>query len=386
MSKDALRPVVLNQVLAATQSWSGSDAPWFIDGHIAQQIIVVASVIVEGVKPETHMAWYRLEDGTNGRLVTALRFIDDSDNAHVLPQSVDLIPRHRYVRIVGRLTADKVTGGAMIRVDALHVVEDDNELLAHFLRAQYATLCYERGPPPPEVLQSLAMDNEVPTEPAENNTADRSEATHHASTSAGRPPTTPRAPATPQTRHVTPPPTAGPSTEIPSPPTRQPAASDVGLGPTAKRPVPPPNSNATTSSRTTAHNPFPTSSRTPTTPRKPSRFCPAESSPFTPGTQNSFRRLSTRDPLSDLNVLQRAVLLEIMEGTQADPERGIDVVTLAMNLQAKGAATQEQANEITNALDFLMDEGHIVADEEAMNYRTVDLKGKRPAYNWDEMS
>lgn len=85
-------------------------------------------------------------------------------------------------------------------------------------------------------------------------------------------------------------------------------------------------------------------------------------------------------------MLQRAVLLEIMEGTQADPERGIDVVTLAMNLQAKGAATQEQANEITNALDFLMDEGHIVADEEAMNYRTVDLKGKRPAYNWDEMS
>lgn len=34
----------------------------------------------------------------------------------------------------------------------------------------------------------------------------------------------------------------------------------------------------------------------------------------------------------------------------------------------------------SEALDYLLDEGHVTTDDEAMMYKAVDPKGKRPVY------
>ncbi|GJE87149.1 hypothetical protein PsYK624_032320 [Phanerochaete sordida] len=387
-SADALVHVTLFQILHATQPYPDKDAPWYINGREVRRIIVVASVISEGVKPESGVAWYRLVDGSNsvGRTVSALRFTEDPGNTRVLPPPApDFVPRHVYVRIVGHLTADRGANAAMIRVDALQVVKDRNEASAHFLNAAYAQLCYERGPPPLEVLRGLADSAAAPPGPAPNSTQHNPKPAPGTSTSANRapPPDASHVPP-PQARPSTPPPTAGPSTTVPTAPSR-PAGSDINQEPAAERPPAPPRpSSAQASGATAAHNPFP--SAPPRTPTKRSKDRAAPGSPFTPRTERKFRKLSTADPLSGLTLLQREILLQIMNATEKNPEYGIDVTALAAHLAENGFVTSDDALNITAALDFLMEGEHIIADQDALSYRMADAKGKRPAYSYEGLS
>lgn len=62
--------------------------------------------------------------------------------------------------------------------------------------------------------------------------------------------------------------------------------------------------------------------------------------PLIPPTANNrkereARRLSTKDPLSDLQPLQRKILLKIMEATTADPETGMNLVDLVEEIKAE---------------------------------------------------
>lgn len=234
----------------------------------------------------------------------------------------------------------------------------------------YTQVCLEKGPPvspsdlfwcfllkslqPPEVLQSLPSDNQIPAEnpPTGNNTpvGSKSKAKYPVHLPSPRtPPVTPR-----NARPTTPPPTSGPSTTVPSTPTRRPATSDIEDEPAAKRPVPGPGPFSTTSvsasaststsgpASASARNPFPASPRTPRTPTKSSRFRPAQASPFTPSTEHRFRKLSTCDPLSDLTTLQRKILLKIMEATRANPDEGLSVTVLTRSLKNEEVASNSK--------------------------------------------
>jgi len=81
-----------------------------------------------------------------------------------------------------------------------------------------------------------------------------------------------------------------------------------------------------------------------------------------------------------LTLLQRTVLIKILNATRENPLEGLDVATLAMKLREEG--TTSDGLVIADTLDHLVDAGHIVADANAMYYRAVDLKGKRPAYEF----
>lgn len=59
--------------------------------------------------------------------------------------------------------------------------------------------------------------------------------------------------------------------------------------------------------------------------------------------ERETRRLSTKDPLSDLSPLLRNILLKIMEGTVADPEEGLCVVDLVKSLRMEEVAEDGDA-------------------------------------------
>ncbi|EKM55344.1 uncharacterized protein PHACADRAFT_195372 [Phanerochaete carnosa HHB-10118-sp] len=387
-SLPTLRPVTLRQVLEAKRPWSGNDTvPWYIDGQQIHHILVVASVVAEGFRPESRTAWYRLEDGTNRRTVTVLRYIEDPNDAHILPQGQGFVPKNVYVRVMGHLFADRGGGSPSIRADAFHVVQDPHEPYVHVLRVMYVHMEDQKGAPPQELLRNLTEDDKEPLENISVANGTSSSSTLRAGTSVARPSRPSQAPpvAAPRVEPAAPPPTAEPSMAAPSTPARRPPTSDIEEEPIAKRPAPIFSSSASTASASSsaaasARNPFPTSPRTPRTPTKSSRssFRPAQSSPFTPNTEHRFRTLSTHDPLSDLTILQRKVLLRIMEATEANFIMGLDVTTLATDLMAEGITND--ARDIADGLDHLADAGHIIGDPEGMYYRTADLKGKKPTY------
>lgn len=114
------------------------------------QILIVASVIEEFYKPDTCTARYRLTDSTNAKPILAFRSIEPDDFKAILPppppDGVVLIPQHRYVRIMGVLTAPRGSANA-IRVYSFHAVTDPHEPYTHKLRVFAMNLELKRGPP-----------------------------------------------------------------------------------------------------------------------------------------------------------------------------------------------------------------------------------------------
>lgn len=108
-------------------------------------------MLAEGYKAESRTAWYRLLDGTNGRAVTAFRYIDDDTVPWATlppppPDGIMMIAKLRYVRIMGGLTSNRGAGNA-ISVHAFHVVEDPHEPYTHALTVFANELRLKRGAP-----------------------------------------------------------------------------------------------------------------------------------------------------------------------------------------------------------------------------------------------
>lgn len=114
-----------------------------------RQITVVATVLEETHKRETRTTHYKLIDGTNGKSVLAFRYIEGEFEPVIplpLREGVLMIMRHRYVRILGSLSAMR-GGGTAINVEGFHVVEDFNEVFVHRLWVLTAGVGRQKGPP-----------------------------------------------------------------------------------------------------------------------------------------------------------------------------------------------------------------------------------------------
>lgn len=81
----------------------------------------------------------------------AFRNVHPNDFEPVLPppppNSVLLVARHRWVRIIGALIAQRDIGGSMIRVYGFHPVVDPYESCAHILQVRFANVMRTKGRP-----------------------------------------------------------------------------------------------------------------------------------------------------------------------------------------------------------------------------------------------
>ncbi|KIP09544.1 hypothetical protein PHLGIDRAFT_126284 [Phlebiopsis gigantea 11061_1 CR5-6] len=338
-SKEALLPVTLRQVLAATPVTSETTTPWNIGGRQVKKILVVATVIEEHHKPEAHTAWYKLIDGTNGKSVMAFRYMHDVlESALPLPpfEGVVLIPEHRYVCISGSLSAMR-GGGTAIRVDGFHVIQDYHELCTHRLQVMAAALTLQRGPPPATVLQNLSNAVKYPSVQDPPQLVNR--------------PTSTQDPAS--------------QSQLPNDP---PPAPDARPNQSSESSRPPHGIEAGASKNTSykfESSSFP-KSPTPERHSTPPRVDKGKQRERAP------RRFSMEDPLSDLTPEQRTILLKIMEGTNADTAAGLNVVQLAVRLKTEDGI--EDINIITHGLDILVEKGHIITDSEGLMYKAISKK------------
>ncbi|KAI0636960.1 hypothetical protein C8Q77DRAFT_537662 [Trametes polyzona] len=175
-STEGLRPVTIRQLVNATRDHS--DAPFHIDDIEVRDVVVVAQVL--RIRRFDTITMFDLEDGTTGGSIIAKRWRNGRDDSE-LPTTLD---EQLYARIVGRLARGKEAKNAL-EVKTLRVITDPHELLFHILEVAFVHLCFERGPPPVSVRETI--------EP-------RGATGVHYEPLAGLPATAPNTPAIPRTR------------------------------------------------------------------------------------------------------------------------------------------------------------------------------------------
>ncbi|RPD80078.1 hypothetical protein L226DRAFT_530266 [Lentinus tigrinus ALCF2SS1-7] len=333
-SATGIRPVTIRQLLDATRPHS--DAKFSIGGIDIDKVSIVAQVVdVEG---RSSSITYFLHDGTGPRLIAKQWLSDDGET---LP-----VGHWGYAHVVGQLDPKAQPGSKNVlivkRIRAL-IDPPEDQLSFHIFQAAYVSLCFERGPPPTSVLVRQAprysSDSLEPSTPRRAPTPNRAAGTSRLAR--GDTPN-PRSPATPSptrqhAQNRTPPqsPHAGGSAGPVEPPRHQPFA------------------RASVPSREASHTPIrpsaPVSARLSSTLTSPIRDMPAQ------GSSGGSRRKSgiKRDPYAHLTVLQRAILLQILNTQHG--ETGSDVFTISRGV----AHHNPSAEQIGDVLDFLVNEGYI---------------------------
>ncbi|KAI0721079.1 hypothetical protein C8T65DRAFT_632160 [Cerioporus squamosus] len=333
-SVSGIRPVTVRQLLNATRPYS--DAKFSIDDIVADRVSTVAQVM--DVHGRSSSITYILEDGTGGR-ITARQWL--SDGGEILPEG-----HSGYVQVVGHLDPKAQSGSKnVLIVKSIRALTDPtDQLFFHLTQVAFVTLCLERGPPPNSALVQ-ATPRFASSEPQEPSSS-RSVPTTPSRPARGTVATTDadsRTPASPSRSHL----------QVRRKPTPEPSLPAI-----RSQPVPPPQREESTPadvasrSRTASPSsmPFstPVSMRGP--PQTPRRDTTAQGS-----FGGSKRRQSgiKRDPYAHLTVLQRAILLQILN-TQYT-EDGSDVFTISRGV----AHHNPTAEQIGDEMDFLVNEGYI---------------------------
>ncbi|KAI0664796.1 hypothetical protein C8Q70DRAFT_939770 [Cubamyces menziesii] len=323
-----IRPVTVRQLREATQAHSG--APFKIAGVEVDYVVTVAHVLQ--IRHLGEAFRLEIEDGTRNGTLTAHRWLDQQPR-------VDLPTDDKpfYARIIGKLKpgSDKHYPHEL-EINLLNLVDDPHLLFFHILEAAFVTLSIERGPLPEPAQQSAEPDGQdvgvqeeilpvanAPNTPAAVPTLARTK--------------TPVRPVTP----VVPP-------SVPSTPSRSTSSEDRATPSTAHAS----SSRATEPPRTPTVSP-------PTSPT-PTRQVPASSASGTPA---SGRVLGLRrDPYAQLSILERAILLQILNAPPS--EKGVNVRTITRGISHHNA-TQAK---ISDALDALTDQGYISQTSDGEHY------------------
>ncbi|KAI0374902.1 hypothetical protein BV20DRAFT_961124 [Pilatotrama ljubarskyi] len=318
-SATGLRPVTIRQLVEARRPHS--EAPWTIDGLEVDQVVIVAHVI--RIRRYETVTLLDVEDGTKDGRIIVKRWLNGKES--------DGFPADEqpfYARILGKLPRGGQESKNVLELKAWQKVADPHHLFLHILEVAFVTLALERGPPPDSVRRSVG--------PRELNWGP----------GVGFP--TASAPTTPAiTRTARP--AASQTTQVQQ---RTPAlfATSPGL-------------------RTPSPSPSRSIVRSPPTSPSPA---PSSPSPAAHLSQNHHasgsRRVSAlrRDPYAHLTVLQRAILLQILNAPVTDEE--VSMETIVRGISHHDAAPAQ----IGEALDFLVDEGYIcqVRDNEHFTMKT----------------
>ncbi|KAM5531059.1 hypothetical protein V8D89_015279 [Ganoderma adspersum] len=334
VSPEGLRPVTIRQLLDATREHS--EAPFQIGDIEAHRISLVAHVV--SVRPSTSSTTYELEDGTSRGRISARQWSSEA-NCDELPDDWSKL----YVHIVGYLDRKiQLNGRNWVIIEHIHAVTDmPNRLFFHILETAFVTLSLQRGPPP------------ITTEPSNDEP-------HNATAAAPTPvrrdaPTTPRRvagsssqsqPAVPARVRNSGPPTSSssPRQPVPRTPAREAMSATSVRQPTpirhsvpAMSPSPSPSPSSPSSGPSS-----PPPSRTPPPPQRTSKT-------------NGKRRQPgvKRDPYADLTVLQRAIILQLMNAPPS--ELGTDVSAIAIGVSHHDVTSDQ----VGAALDELVELGHI---------------------------
>ncbi|KAI0345173.1 hypothetical protein BDW22DRAFT_1426860 [Trametopsis cervina] len=383
---NVVRPLTLRQVLNATRKHEHD--LFKLDGRKFYKVIIVATIREEIVVEDNRWVTYRLDDGTTDRPVTAKfsKGYSEDEYQRLLPSRPGMTPRLADVRIMGRL--GEQYGRNFIWADTLRASPDPHEMYHHLLNVMTTQLFYERGPPnkppprkPQEEDKDKDGDNEEPHEDDEE--AARELHPPDAVPRVPKPPQSPR-----QSRFDSPLPKLYPRTpRKPGDVPRSAAASSSTSSPLRRSN----NTETDTPPRRVDHTadtlndpepvPVPDTPAAPPLRRSPrnKKTADATDPPSKLKVQRERRRLSTRDPLSHLSSLQRAILLMVMEEPTSS-SKGVYVGDIARSVKGNsdGPVTSQA---ISDALDFLVDEGHLVAtDEDNHFYKAQDKSRKKKEY------
>ncbi|KAI0780922.1 hypothetical protein BD413DRAFT_15623 [Trametes elegans] len=316
-----VRPVTIRQLDNATQAHS--TAPFLIDDIKADEVIVVAHVI--RIRRFETVTFLDLEDGTGS--ITAKRWLNG--------RSSDGLPTDEkpfYAHLVGHLVRASHESQSMLELKTFHIVSDPHQVFFHVFQVALLTLTLQRGPPPDAVRRSIEPRFHT-GENDERSLPPPSAPTISAAVCMARPTSTRTS--TPA-RLIQP---TVPTSSTPSRSTRTP-------GP--RTPPPPRTFARSLAGRSPPTSPSPAPSSRTTTPQAP-----------------GSRRASglRRDPYANLTVLERAILLQILNATNASAE-AVSMLTIV-----RGVSHHEvSAGQIGSALDSLVDQGHITPSADASHY------------------
>ncbi|KAI1795869.1 hypothetical protein LXA43DRAFT_989837 [Ganoderma leucocontextum] len=343
VSPGGLRPVTIRQLLDATRQHS--EAPFQIGDIEAHRISFVAHVV--SVRTSDSSTTYELEDGTSRGRISARQWSSDVE-CDQLPDDYSL-----YVHIVGHLDRKvRLNSRNWVIIEHIHEVTDmPNRLFFHILETAFVTLSLQRGPPPTTVLNSIEpgratapsptlVHRNAPTTPSR--VAGSSSQPQRAVPARIRNSDPPTSPSSPQ-QHTQRTSAREPMSE-PATPLRQLAPTRKPVPATSPSPSPPPSSPS----------PGPSSPPVPETPPPPQRPSKTAGKRRQPGIK--------RDPFADLTVLQRAILLQLMNTPPS--EDGTDVTAIAMGVSHHDVTP----GQIGAALDELVELGHIESTIEDSHY------------------
>ncbi|KAH9901397.1 hypothetical protein C8Q73DRAFT_677698 [Cubamyces lactineus] len=317
-----IRPVTVRQLREATQAHSG--APFKIAGEEVDFVTTVAYVL--HIRPLDKAVHLTIEDGTRNGTLTAHRWLDSQPRINLPTDGKPF-----YARIIGKLKAgSEKKYPHVLEISLLKLVDDPHELLFHLLETAFVTLSIERGPPLDSVKPNVeprgqhgGIQEEIPVATAPNTPA--------AVRTLARADTLMR-PASP---------VASPS--IPSTPSRSTPSRDVATPSVAHQ-----NSSRPEPPRTPTISP-------PTSPT-PSRWTPASGG--TPGRASGLRR----DPYAQLSVLERAILLQILNAPAS--EGGVNFRTITRGVSHHNATFKG----ISDAFDALTEQGYISQSPDGEHY------------------
>ncbi|KAI0670371.1 hypothetical protein C8Q78DRAFT_1079344 [Trametes maxima] len=337
-SRDIL-PVTLRQVATATRAHS--EAPFKIDGLLVNEVMTIAHVV--RVRIYDSVTFLDIEDGTTGPgRVSAKRWRNGRET-----EGIPTDGRPFYAQIIGKI----VRGAQETRnvldinpVGGLHEVTDPHHVLFHILEVAFINSMLRHGPPSEDTKRSVGpriIDGGVKED------------------------MTPSAPPTPMVKRTTGserrfspgPIVPRPRFESPAPPSRP----TTPLTPQSRATTEPPASPTSSPSASPPTTPVPS-----TPPR--ARHASARRELVAQAQASGSRRASglRPDPYGHLTVLQRAILLLILNTSAAtDSAEGVSVDTIV-----RGVAHHEFTTvQIIDALDELTEQGHIApVDSEAKRY------------------
>ncbi|KAI0647062.1 hypothetical protein C8Q79DRAFT_957593 [Trametes meyenii] len=335
-SRDIL-PVTLRQVVAATRVHS--EAPFKIDGAPVHEVITVAHVV--RVRAYDSITFFDLEDGTTGGRVAAKRWRNNRET-----EGIPTDGRPFYAQIIGKIVRGAQETRNVLEINqlgGLHEVTDPHHVLLHILEVAYFTLMLKHGSPSDVVRRSVGpRASEGGGVKAEMGSS---------------------APSTPVVaRTIRSEPCSPPDTYVPRPQFESPAPHS--------RPATPPRPQSRAATE-------PPTSPTPASTPRTRDSTPTPVDPASVGHElvaqvqaSNSRRASglRRDPYGHLTVLQRAIILLILNASTATATtsaEGVSVIAIV-----HGVAHHEvTCVQIGDALDELTERGYIVpTDSESKHY------------------
>ncbi|TFK91041.1 hypothetical protein K466DRAFT_660376 [Polyporus arcularius HHB13444] len=336
-SATGIRPVTIRQLLSASRPYS--DAKFSIGEIAIDRVSTVAQVMDVQGRPSS--ITYVLEDGTGSRM-SARQW--RSDGGETLREG-----HSGYVQVVGHLDTKTQSGSNnVLIVKSIRALDDPaDRLFFHLMQAAFVTLCFERGPPPTSVLvqatprfasseaQEPCLPRSVPPTPQ------RAAGTGAGVACTDTDPTTPASPSRSDQKARRRPTSPEPSLAAVRPQSVEPSqhvqSATADVASRAVSPSPPIRPRAPAASG-------------PSPPQTPRRDMRAQGSSGGAGRRQSGIK---RDPYAHLTVLQRAILLQILNTQYA--EGGSDVFTISRGV----AHHNPTAEQIGDELDFLVNEGFI---------------------------